>query len=119
MNKGVFWGVSVGPGDPELLTLAAQKAILRCPVLAVPRTKGTHASSFHRPGGGGPLRQGNPPLGFFDDHRPQSPHRKSPASGGAGRPKADQGLDVAMLNLGDASIYATFSYLMGASGWGL
>ena len=40
MNKGVFWGVSVGPGDPELLTLAAQKAILRCPVLAVPTSVG-------------------------------------------------------------------------------
>ena len=38
--RGVLYGVSVGPGDPELLTLKAVRLIQECPVLAVPRTKG-------------------------------------------------------------------------------
>ena len=31
--KGTFYGVSVGPGDPELLTLQAVRLIRKCPVL--------------------------------------------------------------------------------------
>ena len=36
--KGIFYGVSVGPGDPELLTLQAVRLIRQCPVLAAPQT---------------------------------------------------------------------------------
>ena len=39
MKKGVFYGVGVGPGDPELLTLKAVHLLERCPVIAAPRTK--------------------------------------------------------------------------------
>ena len=35
--KGTFYGVSVGPGDPELMTLQAVRLIRQCPVLAAPR----------------------------------------------------------------------------------
>ena len=40
MKKGVFYGVGVGPGDPELLTLKAVRRIERCPVIAAPQTRG-------------------------------------------------------------------------------
>ena len=36
--KGTFYGVSVGPGDPELLTLQAVRLLRQCPVLAAPQT---------------------------------------------------------------------------------
>ena len=39
MKKGVFYGVGVGPGDPELMTLKAVRVLERCPVIAAPRTK--------------------------------------------------------------------------------
>ena len=39
MSKGIFYGVSVGPGNPELLTLKALRAIERCPVICAPRTR--------------------------------------------------------------------------------
>ena len=38
LKKGRFYGVSVGPGDPELLTLKAVRCLERCPVLAAPQT---------------------------------------------------------------------------------
>ena len=36
MSKGVLYGVSVGPGDPELLTLKAVHAIQDADIIAVP-----------------------------------------------------------------------------------
>ena len=36
MSKGILYGVSVGPGDPELLTLKAVRIIRECDVVAVP-----------------------------------------------------------------------------------
>ena len=38
--KGVFYGVSTGPGDPELMTVKAIRIIERCKVIAAPRTSG-------------------------------------------------------------------------------
>ena len=37
---GTFYGVSVGPGDPELMTLKAVRCLERCPVIAAPQTSG-------------------------------------------------------------------------------
>ena len=36
MAKGMLYGVSVGPGDPELLTLKAVRVIQESDVIAVP-----------------------------------------------------------------------------------
>ena len=33
---GTFYGVGVGPGDPELLTVKAIRTLESCPVLAAP-----------------------------------------------------------------------------------
>jgi len=38
MRKGTAFGIGVGPGDPELLTLKALRLIQDCPVLAWPAT---------------------------------------------------------------------------------
>ena len=37
-EKGTFYGIGVGPGDPELITVKALKTIKSCPVIAAPRT---------------------------------------------------------------------------------
>ena len=37
-EKGTFYGIGVGPGDPELITVKALKIIKSCPVIAAPRT---------------------------------------------------------------------------------
>ena len=38
MSKGVLYGVGTGPGDPELHTIKAVRAIESCPVIAAPQT---------------------------------------------------------------------------------
>ena len=37
-KRGTFYGIGVGPGDPELITVKALKVIKSCPVIAAPRT---------------------------------------------------------------------------------
>lgn len=41
MITGILYGIGVGPGDPELMTLKAIHTIEQCDVLAVPQTKGS------------------------------------------------------------------------------
>ena len=46
---GTFYGIGVGPGDPELLTMKAIKAIEKADVLIAPKTEkkdGSVALSF-------------------------------------------------------------------------
>ncbi|MEM6276030.1 MAG: SAM-dependent methyltransferase, partial [Pseudomonadota bacterium] len=46
MSRGVLYGVGLGPGDPELITLKAARLIKAAPVIAYPTLAG--AESFAR-----------------------------------------------------------------------
>ena len=39
--SGIFTGVGVGPGDPELMTLKAVRAVETCGVIAIPVSDST------------------------------------------------------------------------------
>ena len=52
MKNGIFFGIGVGPGDPELLTVKAIHAIRQADVLIAPKTEkkdGSVALSIARP----------------------------------------------------------------------
>ena len=112
VKTGTFYGVSVGPGDPELLTLKAVYCIRRCPVLAVPQTAGggmlalAIARSAVEIEGKTIL-----PLRFAMSRDPAVLQASHAAAADAVKAYLDAGQDVAMLNLGDVSIYSTYSYL--------
>ena len=112
--KGTFYGVSVGPGDPELLTLQAVRLIRQCPVLAAPQTASGQmlALDIARRALGSEL-DGKTilPLQFAMSRDKEVLRASHKAAADAVRPFLDAGQDVAMLNLGDVSIYATFGYL--------
>lgn len=113
MKKGIFYGVGVGPGDPELLTLKALKTIEQCPVLACPQTRSGEMLALDI------VRQAMDvsdkvilPLRFTMSRDPEiqkEAHRK--AAEEVCR-HLEEGRDVAMPNLGDVSIYSTYCYLM-------
>ena len=44
--KGKLYGIGVGPGDPELLTLKAVNAMQKCSVIAVPKTGNDEKTAF-------------------------------------------------------------------------
>ena len=112
--KGTFYGVSVGPGDPELMTLQAVRLIRQCPVLAAPQTASGQmlALDIARSALGEAL-DGKTivPLYFAMSRDPAALAASHEKAAAAVRQYLDAGQDVAMLNIGDVSIYATFGYL--------
>ena len=113
MKKGVFYGVGVGPGDPELMTLKAVRVLERCPVIAAPRTKSGEMLALDIASAAVDLGEKTVvPLYFSMEREKAVQHAAHLAAAEAVRVHLDQGRDVAMLNLGDVSIYATYTYLM-------
>lgn len=112
LKKGRFYGVSVGPGDPELLTLKAVRCLERCPVLAAPQTASGRMLALDIARGAADLRGKTIlPLHFAMSRDPEVLKASHAAAADAVRAHLDAGRDVALLNLGDVSIYATYGYL--------
>lgn len=113
MKQGIFYGVGIGPGDPELLTLKAQRILTACSVIAAPQTRGGDTLALDIARKVVDL-EGKTivPLSFpmeRDLDRRRAAHQTAAALVAT---HLSEGRDVAMPNLGDVSIYATYSYLM-------
>lgn len=112
VKKGTLYGVSVGPGDPELMTLKAVRCIEQCPVLAAPQTAASRMLALDIAKGAvdvsGKIIL---PLHFAMSRDSEVLKASHAAAADAVRAHLDAGRDVALLNLGDVSIYATYGYL--------
>ena len=113
IKKGTLYGVGVGPGDPELLTVKAVRLLQRCPVIAAPETRSGETLALDI------VRQALPLAGktilplYFSMERDRALIRAAhERAADAIQGHLDGGEDVAMLNLGDVSIYATWGYVM-------
>lgn len=112
MKQGKLYGVSVGPGDPSLMTLKAVARIQQCEVLAVPRTAG--GKSLALTIAQGAVDTSGKQIEYIDFLMTRDPELLVQShTEGAKRIAAylDMGQDVAMLSLGDASLYSSYSYL--------
>ena len=110
---GTFYGVSVGPGDPELMTLKAVRVLEACPVLAAPQTASGEMTALTIARQMANLEDKTVAPLFFTMSRDKEVLRQAHVQA-AGRVRGylDQGLDVAMAILGDVSIFSTYAYLM-------
>jgi precorrin-2/cobalt-factor-2 C20-methyltransferase len=108
--KGTFYGIGVGPGDPELLTLKAIKAIHDCCIIAVPdagaerQTALTIAREYV---GGKPLMSLDMPM----THDRAELDTKRMRAADLIQKELDDGKNVGFLTLGDPMLYSTYSYL--------
>lgn len=113
MKKGVFYGVGVGPGDPELLTVKALRVMGECPVLVCPQSKSGEMLALDIVRRAMDISEKRIlPLHFTMSRNAavlRAAHEK--AAEEVCR-FLEQGQDVAMPNLGDVSIYSTYCYLM-------
>lgn len=108
-EKGILYGVSIGPGDPELLTVQTIRLLRRVPVIAYPIAKTGSSMTIEI-------------ISEFVDIADKELIRMSYSSepdrkrqlqlqekyADEMRIYLEDGKDVAMLNVGDLSIYSTF-----------
>ncbi|AKE66636.1 Cobalt-precorrin-2 C20-methyltransferase [Microcystis aeruginosa NIES-2549] len=111
MNKlGKLYGLGIGPGDPELLTLKAHRILTTVPVIAYPTLESGKVlaraivSDFIRP------EQIEIPMPLpFSVERSSQPHYDIAAENIAEH--LNLGRDVAVLCVGDPMLYGTFMYI--------
>lgn len=111
-TNGTFYAVGVGPGAPELLTLQAVNLLRQCPVIAAPQTRSGQMLALDIAQGALDLREKEIlPLSFTMSREPAL--REESYRDAARQIEAflQKGLDVAMVNLGDVSVFATAYYL--------
>ena len=112
-KQGVFYAVSVGPGDPELLTRQACRVLEVCDVIAAPRTKAGRMLALDIAGGAVDMRGKTVlPLDFTMAHDAAVREESYRTAAGAIEAELTAGRDVAMVNLGDVSVYATAYYIL-------
>lgn len=112
-NPGILFGLSVGPGDPELMTLKACRIIRENEVVAVPGKTAEESVAFRIAVQAVPeLRE---KMMVPIDFPMTRDHGKLEESHHEGARKIEsflkEGENVVFLTLGDVSVYSTFSYV--------
>ena len=107
----VFYGVGVGPGDPELLTLKAVRILKTADVIACPAKDGKPGTAYDI------AKKACPEFGEKEVLALDFPMKKDGLEG-AHKSAAEQiteklekGCNVAFLTLGDTSFYSSFYYI--------
>lgn len=111
--RGTLYGVGVGPGDPELITIKAINTIKSCNVIAFPGEKSKNAVAYNIAAACIPEIQDKKHLPLdmpmsIDRTVLDQFHEKASNTIEA---FLEKGEDVAFLVLGDVTIYSTFIYL--------
>lgn len=113
MTAGTFYAVGVGPGDPELLTRKAAAILERCPVIAAPRVSSGEMLALKIAAGAVDLSGKKIlPLTFAMAREKSARTAGYVAAADCIAQQLVLGQDVAMVNLGDVSIYATAYYVL-------
>lgn len=111
--KGKFYGIGVGPGEPELLTLKAVKVLADIDVLAVPESKKEGGSVAHEIASPY-LKAGVETLTLtfpmIRDEVAKAKIRRDNAM--LIVDELNKGRNVAFLTLGDPMLYSTYIYLI-------
>lgn len=111
--KGTIYGIGVGPGDPELMTLKACRLIEESDVIAVPGKVPEESAAYRIAAAAVPALSQKVCLGV-DMPMVRDKETRSAAHHAAARRLEeilDAGKNIAYLTLGDVTLYCTFSYL--------
>ena len=113
MKNGMLYGVGVGPGDPELMTLKAVKTALGADVIAVPHRDPTKCTALSIAQGAAPELAEKPilPVDMPMTKDKQKLEQAYAAGAAALMRELDAGKTVCFLTLGDPTVYSTYLYL--------
>lgn len=110
--RGICYGVGVGPGDPELMTLKAVRVLEACDVVAAPQTRQGSTLALDIARGAADLAGKEVlPLPFAMSRDAQAREAGHAQAVEAVAARLAQGKDVACVTLGDVGVFSTFAYL--------
>ncbi len=112
MNKGKLYGIGIGPGDPDLITLKAVKALKKADIIYVPKSKEQESTALNIIQTHLPENATVMSLEFPMSKKIQTrlDSRKSNAELIINNLK--DGLTSVFLTLGDPMLYSTYSYVL-------
>lgn len=111
--SGKLYGIGVGPGDPEYMTLKAVRLIKECDVVAYPvKKEGEESVALNIARGAVEIPDEKLHEVLFKMD-PDENVRRQCRKEATDKVKAllDEGKNIAMLALGDIAIYSTYSYV--------
>ena len=111
--KGKLYGIGVGPGDPELMTLKAKRLIEECDIVAVPvKKEGEESVALNIARGAASVPEEKVRRILFTMNKDKAKREECrQAAAEAIMKYLDEGQSVAMPVLGDVGIYSTYSYV--------
>lgn len=111
-NKGVLYGIGIGPGDPDLVTIKAVKILEIADVICVPKSKEQASTALSIVGKY--LQKSvlveSMEFSMSKDIDKRIECRRENAQ--LIEKKLDKGLVVVFLTLGDPMLYSTYSYVL-------
>ncbi|MDK2808203.1 MAG: precorrin-2/cobalt-factor-2 C20-methyltransferase [Clostridiales bacterium] len=112
-NQGILYGIGVGPGDPELMTLQAMRCLRESQVILLPTTDKALSYAYRTAALACPEIEQKEIicLAFPMTKEPCELERAHEDAYQMIRPLLESKKVVAFLTIGDPCIYATFSYL--------
>ncbi len=111
---GVLYGIGVGPGDPELLTLRAVKMIKNADVICLPKANKDKCRAYQIALPVVPELRYKKVISYEfemtkDEDKLQAMHREFYEKY---KGLIQEGYNLAFLTIGDPTIYSTFGYIM-------
>lgn len=113
MKKGTLFGVGVGPGDPELMTIKAVNTARSADVLALPQKDIAKCTAFKIAAAAVPELTQKPllPIDMPMTKDPVILEERYAAGAALLERELDAGKSVCFLTLGDPTVYSTYLYL--------
>lgn len=110
---GILYGIGVGPGDPELMTLKAVRRIRECDLILVPGADYRESVAYQIALQAVPELAGKPCVGVPVPMTRDKAAREEAHAQTARRIMGwlEEGKKVGFLNLGDVTIYASYLYV--------
>lgn len=110
---GKLYGIGVGPGDPELITLKALRLMKECDVIGIPGKNPSESVAYKIAEGAYPEIGGKELLQIVTPMTKNMDILNAAYQKGAKQIEAclDEGKNVGLLTLGDPTIYSTYIYI--------